>query len=43
MIKIVSDINLNDGYFDVGFGDGIKLNHGLDPFMYISWQLTNTG
>lgn len=35
MIKIVGDINLTDGYFDVGFGIGTKLKHGLDPFIHI--------
>ena len=35
MLKIVGDINLTDGYFDVGFGIGSKLKTGLDPFMHI--------
>lgn len=36
MLKIVGDINLTDGYFDVGFGIGSKLKNGLDPFKHIS-------
>ena len=32
MLRIVGDINLTDGYFDVGFGIGTKLSKGLDPF-----------
>ena len=35
MLKIVGDINLTDGYFDVGFGVGSKLKQGFDPFQYI--------
>lgn len=35
MLKIVGDINLTDGYFDVGFGIGSKLRHGFDPFHHI--------
>lgn len=32
MLKIVGDISLTDGYFDVGFGVGSKLKVGFDPF-----------
>ena len=32
MLKIVGDICLTDGYFDVGFGIGSKLRWGFDPF-----------
>lgn len=32
MIYLVGDINLTDGYFDVGFGLGSKLAHGFNPF-----------
>ena len=35
MLKIVGDINLTDGYFDVGFGVGSKLKEGFAPFKYI--------
>ena len=35
MLKFVGDINLTDGYFDVGFGVGSKLKQGFDPFQYI--------
>ena len=35
MLKIVGDINLTDGYFDVGFGIGSKLAKGFDPFTYL--------
>ena len=35
MLKIVGDINLTDGYFDVGFGVGSKLKQGFDPFQHI--------
>ena len=35
MLRIVGDISLTDGYFDVGFGIGTKLKEGLDPFKYI--------
>lgn len=35
MLKIVGDINLTDGYFDIGFGIGSKLKYGFDPFNYI--------
>ena len=35
MLKFVGDINLTDGYFDVGFGVGSKLKQGLDPFQHI--------
>lgn len=35
MIKIVGDINLTDGYFDVGFGVGSKLKQGFNPFQHI--------
>lgn len=35
MLKIVGDINLADGYFDVGFGVGSKLKQGFDPIQYI--------
>lgn len=35
MLKIVGDINLTDGYFDVGFGVGSKLQQGFDPFQHI--------
>lgn len=32
MIRITGDINLTDGYFDVGFGVGSKLAQGFNPF-----------
>lgn len=32
MLKIVGDINLTDGFFDVGYGIGSKLKSGFDPF-----------
>lgn len=35
MLKITGDINLTDGYFDVGFGVGGKLKQGFDPFQHI--------
>lgn len=35
MLRIVGDINLTDGYFDVGFGIGSKLKQGFDPFNHI--------
>ena len=35
MLKIVGDINLTDGYFDVGFGVGSKLKQGFDPFLHL--------
>ncbi len=35
MLKITGDINLTDGYFDVGFGVGSKLKQGFDPFLHI--------
>ena len=35
MLRIVGDINLTDGYFDVGFGVGSKLVQGFDPFKAI--------
>ena len=35
MLKIVGDISLTDGYFDVGFGIGSKLRKGFDPFRYL--------
>lgn len=35
MLKIVGDINLTDGYFDVGFGVGSKLKQGFDPFQHL--------
>ena len=35
MLRIVGDINLTDGYFDVGFGVGSKLSRGFDPFSHI--------
>ena len=35
MLRIVGDINLTDGYFDVGFGVGSKLQQGFDPFQHI--------
>ena len=39
MLKIVGDINLTDGYFDVGFGVGSKLKHGFDPFQHLEKKL----
>lgn len=36
MIFLVGDINLTDGYFDVGFGVGSKLVQGFDPFHSIT-------
>ena len=35
MLKLVGDIGLTDGYFDVGFGVGSKLKQGFDPFKFI--------
>ncbi|MCR4826974.1 MAG: CapA family protein [Bacteroidales bacterium] len=35
MLKIVGDINLTDGYFDVGFGVGSKLKQGFNPFRHL--------
>lgn len=35
MLKIVGDINLTDGFFDVGFGVGNKMKHGFNPFQHI--------
>lgn len=35
MLRIVGDINLTDGYFDVGFGVGSKLKKDFDPFLHI--------
>lgn len=35
MLKIVGDISLTDGYFDVGFGVGSKLKRGFDPFQHL--------
>ncbi len=35
MLKFVGDINLTDGYFDVGFGVGSKLKQGFNPFQQI--------
>lgn len=35
MIRIVGDISLTDGYFDVGFGVGSKIKQGFDPFQHI--------
>lgn len=35
MLKIVGDISLTDGYFDVGFGIGSKIKQGFDPFQHI--------
>lgn len=35
MLKFVGDINLTDGYFDVGFGVGSKVADGFDPFYAI--------
>lgn len=32
MLKIVGDINLADGFFDVGYGIGSMLKCGFDPF-----------
>ena len=39
MLKITGDINLTDGYFDVGFGVGSKLKYGFNPFLYIQRNL----
>lgn len=36
MLRIVGDINLTDGYFDVGFGIGSKLAQGFNPFLGIN-------
>lgn len=36
MLKFVGDINLTDGYFDVGFGVGSKLKKGFDPFQHLN-------
>lgn len=35
MLKIVGDISLTDGYFDVGFGVGSMLADGFDPFAHL--------
>ena len=36
MLRIVGDVNLTDGYFDVGFGIGSMLKNGnYDPFQYL--------
>ena len=35
MLKLVGDISLTDGYFDVGYGIGSKLKQGFDPFQHI--------
>ena len=32
MLILVGDVNLTDGYFDVGFGIGSKLQKNYDPF-----------
>lgn len=32
MVFFTGDINLTDGYFDVGFGVGSKLSQGFNPF-----------
>lgn len=36
MIIFTGDINLTDGYFDVGFGIGSKLSKGFNPFNHIN-------
>lgn len=36
MIIFTGDINLTDGYFDVGFGIGTKLSKGFNPFKNIN-------
>ena len=36
MLRITGDINLTDGYFDVGFGVGSKLKQGFNPFQHIN-------
>lgn len=36
MLKLVGDTNLTDGYFDVGFGVGSKLEKGFDPFQHLN-------
>lgn len=35
MLRLVGDINLTDGFFDVGFGVGSMLAQGFDPFLHI--------
>jgi len=35
MLRIIGDINLTEGAFDVGIGIGSKLKQGLDPFKNI--------
>lgn len=32
MLKIVGDIHLADGFFDIGFGVGSSIKKGVDPF-----------
>lgn len=41
MLKIVGDISLTDGYFDVGFGVGSKLADGFDPFSHLDRKGTD--
>lgn len=41
MLKIVGDISLTDGYFDVGFGVGSKLAGGFDPFKHQKREVTD--
>ena len=35
MIRLLGDINLTDGYFDIGFGVGSMLAKGFNPFRSI--------
>lgn len=35
MLRIVGDVCLTDGYFDVGFGIGSKMKRGLNPYQNI--------
>lgn len=35
MIRIVGDVNITDGYFDVGYGIGSRLMNGYNPFSQI--------
>lgn len=36
MLKILGDINLCDGFFDLGIGTGTGIANGLDPFCHLN-------
>jgi poly-gamma-glutamate capsule biosynthesis protein CapA/YwtB (metallophosphatase superfamily) len=38
MIKIVGDISYSDGYFDIGFGIGSKLEQNYNPFQFLNFN-----